>query len=312
MNLKTYSTSDFPSYLPKLNNLYDDLFMGGKGFRARLIQMIAIPLSLDEKSLHLLSQTIEFIHNASLLHDDLVDRSHLRRGKPTAWLKYSPEYAVLAGDYLLARVMMNLSSYGNIQLVQYTSKVISDLLEGEWLQDAAVGNATIQLEQLDRIHHLKTSSLFQWCLRAPFIAQQRYEPALHEVLEKIGSILGLLFQRSDDLLDFNIRNEEGKAILGDLKFGYLNSFGAWICRDQSQESMAQIMKSETIEDFISRVGGNEVFDAALKGFDEMNEKLIVEYHNLLKDLMLLIKPEEKDLPLHLSALPDFLYWRKLI
>lgn len=140
VNTKYYSEKDFPAYLPKLNKLYDDLFDGGKGFRSLLTRNVAGPLGLEEKTQLLLCQTIEFIHNASLLHDDLVDRSNLRRGKTTAWLKYTPEYAVLAGDYLLARVMTNLSSFGNIRLIQLTSQTISELLEGEWIQDSLVGD----------------------------------------------------------------------------------------------------------------------------------------------------------------------------
>ena len=225
MDLKVYDPKDFPKYLPKLSQLYDDLFTGGKGFRAKLIHFISSSLAIPEKTELLLAQTIEFIHNASLLHDDLIDRSHLRRGKTTAWVKYTPEYAVLAGDYLLARVMVNLSSFGNIRLVHYTAEVISDLLEGEWLQDSLIKDFSLDLSHLDRVHNLKTASLFKWCLRAPFIAQEKYEPELHTLLEEMGTILGQLFQRSDDLLDYNIRNHEGKAILGDMKSGYLNSFG---------------------------------------------------------------------------------------
>jgi octaprenyl-diphosphate synthase len=102
MNIKVYAPEDFPSYLPKLNALYDDLFSHGKGFRAKLIQRVSEHLQLREEQVQLLAQTIEFIHNASLLHDDLIDRSPLRREKTAAWLKYTPEYAVLAGDHLLA------------------------------------------------------------------------------------------------------------------------------------------------------------------------------------------------------------------
>ena len=116
---KIYDPRDFPAYLPKLNSLYDELFSGGKGFRGKLIRMFAVNLKLNSKTEALLSQTIEFIHNASLLHDDLVDRSHLRRGKTAAWLRFTPEYAVLAGDYLLARVMVNLSGYGNTRSRRY-------------------------------------------------------------------------------------------------------------------------------------------------------------------------------------------------
>ena len=310
MDLKVYSAQDFPAYLPKLSLLYDDLFHGGKGFRAKLIKLIGEPLKIDSKTEQLLGQTIEFIHNASLLHDDLVDRSQLRRGKTAAWVKYSPEYAVLAGDYLLARVMVNLSSYGNIRLVQYTAEVISDLLEGEWLQDSVVGDYFVRLEQLDRIHNLKTGSLFKWCLRSPFIAQEKYEPKLHQILEELGTILGQLFQRSDDLLDYDIRNDEGKAILGDLKSGYLNSFGAFICQDLDRAKIDQVVKSKTLAEFISNSGGDKNFQEKLNQFDEINKKLISLYNHQLANLEQFLKPEERKVTAQLKPLTDLLYWRK--
>lgn len=310
IDLKVYDPKDFPAYLPKLNKLYDDLFAGGKGFRAKLIRMMGSNLSLDSKVEHLLGQTIEFIHNASLLHDDLIDRSHLRRGKTAAWLKYTPEYAVLAGDYLLARVMVNLSAHGNIKLVQYTAQVISDLLEGEWLQDSVVGDFFVTLEQLDRIHNLKTASLFKWCIRAPFIAQENYNEELHQILEEMGTLLGQLFQRSDDLLDYDIRNDEGKAILGDLKSGYLNSFGAFMCQGLSRGDIDRIVKSNTLEEYYVRVGGKAHFDKKLAEFDALNEGLIDMYNHHLERLKLFLKPEERNLIEQLRPLTEILYWRR--
>jgi len=310
IDLKIYDSKDFPTYLPKLNSLYDDLFTGGKGFRAKLIWMMSDSLALPSRVELLLAQTIEFIHNASLLHDDLVDRSHLRRGKTTAWLKYSPEYAVLAGDYLLARVMVNLSSFGNIKLVHYTSEVISDLLEGEWLQDSVVGDFFVKLDQLDRIHNLKTASLFKWCLRSPFLALERYDEELHRTLEEMGTILGQLFQRSDDLLDFDVRNHEGKAILGDLKSGYLNSFGAFVCEGLSRPQMDQVVASRDLESFYQALGGKAVFEEKLKSFDEVNEKLIRLYDHHMERLQGHLKPGEEKLLNYLRPLTDLLYWRK--
>ena len=131
--LKVFDPNDFPAYLPKLNNLYDDLFADGKGFRAALVQRVAEPLGVSDSAVHLMGQTIEFIHNASLLHDDLIDRSHLRRNKPAAWTKYTPEYAVLAGDYLLARVMVNLSGYGNIQRMELWRGKQSEIQWQVWI-----------------------------------------------------------------------------------------------------------------------------------------------------------------------------------
>jgi octaprenyl-diphosphate synthase len=321
MAVKIFSPQDFPAYLPKLNSLYDDLFAGGKGFRSKLIQIISKPLKLSSEIETLLCQTIEFIHNASLLHDDLIDRSQLRRGKPAAWTKYTPEYAVLAGDYLLARVMVNLSGHGNIKLVQYTSEIISDLLEGEWLQDSVVGDFFISVPQLDRIHNLKTASLFKWCLKAPFIARDNYDKELHTILDEMGTLLGQLFQRSDDLLDYDIRNDEGKAILGDLKSGYLNSFGAFVAANMSRTEIDKMVKSKDMNDFHlvfanDAAVGKEKFLEKVNQFDEINVEKIKLYHHFVQQLqtkLVSLKLDEASTQLLvtiLNSLTDLLYFRK--
>jgi octaprenyl-diphosphate synthase len=315
VSYKIYSPEDFPAYLPKLNALYDDLFSGGKGFRSKLIDLVSSPLQVEQKTQNLLAQTIEFIHNASLLHDDLVDRSHLRRGKTTAWLKHTPEYAVLAGDYLLARVMVNLSSFGNIKLVHYTSEIISDLLEGEWLQDSVVGDFYITLDQLDRIHNLKTASLFKWCLRAPFISLENYDKDLHFTLNEMGTILGQLFQRSDDLLDYDVRNNEGKAVLGDLKSGYLNSFGSFLTQDLTRSQIEKFVKSQNLNQAkealaSASVSGEEFFKKRLEEFDSANRKLIDLYDHHLENLKKWLKADQQKLITNLKPLTEVLYWRR--
>lgn len=309
-NIKIYDPRDFPAYLPKLNNLYDELFSGGKGFRSKLIHMLAESLKIDIKTEELMAQTIEFIHNSSLLHDDLIDRSHLRRGKTAAWLKFTPEYAVLAGDYLLARVMVNLSSHGNIKLVQLTAQAISDLLEGEWLQDSIVGDFDVDLSQLDRVHNLKTASLFKWCLRAPFIALDRNEASLHTALEEMGTLLGQLFQRSDDLLDYDIRNTEGKNPLGDLKSGYLNSFAAFATRDMSAVQRQALRGCDSLAGFKAALGGDKIFDQKVEEFDAKNKFLIELYQHQLLQLKSHLKENEMDLLGKLEPLTEILYWRR--
>lgn len=309
MDLKVYSSQDFPNYLPKLNDLYDDLFSGGKGFRAQLTQTVAASLHVPESTTHLLCQTVEFIHNSSLLHDDLVDRSSLRRGKTTAWLKYTPEYAVLAGDYLLARVMVNLSTYGNIELVKLTSQAISDLLEGEWLQDSHVKNINSTPKDVDRVHLLKTGSLFKWCLSAPFIAQKVNDDVVYTLLNRIGDILGLLLQRSDDLLDFDIRNYERKNIMGDLKAGYINSFCAKLFLEFSLEKKTEASKIHDLKQFKEFVG-YEFFNDNLKSFDAENAALIEEFKGALNLLGELSGGAYSETATSLQPLAELLYWRK--
>jgi octaprenyl-diphosphate synthase len=310
VDLKIYSETDFPSYLPKLNNLYDDLFEGGKGFRAKLTQMVAECLRLPSETTHLLCQTVEFIHNSSLLHDDLIDRSHLRRGKTAAWMKFTPEYAVLAGDYLLARVMVNLSNFGNIELIQLTSKAISDLIEGEWLQDDQVKKINVTMEQMDRVHILKTGSLFQWCVRAPFLAGGIKSEKIHTELRRLGEILGLLLQRSDDLLDFNIRNGEQKNIMGDLKAGYVNSFCAFLFRDLSEDNRAKFAKITDLQEFKYAIGETH-FAESLKQFDLMNTRLIEDYQvtlgRIAQELSVDVATQFVDV---LRQLPQPIYWRE--
>lgn len=306
---KIYSPQDFPKYLPRLNSLYDDLFAGGKGFRARLVQKVAGALQSPDSTMALLAQTVEFIHNASLLHDDLVDRSLLRRGKPAAWTKYTPEYAVLAGDYLLARVMVNLSSHGNIRLVQYTAEVISDLLEGEWLQDSVIRDFDVDLQRLERIHNLKTASLFKWCLRAPFYAEKNENTVIHETLEKLGFLLGTLFQRSDDLLDYDIRNFEKKAVLGDLRSGYLNSFAAFLSQRITEKQRQLLVQSQNLDEFKTHLGGVEIFDQGLKDFDQINQSQIELYTHLLQVLEAQLPQQHRSLIAELTPLAHLMYWR---
>ena len=310
MNLKIYDPKDFPGYLPKLSQLYDELLVSGKKFRSQLVQKIGSEIGLPQTTIHLLCQTIEFIHNASLLHDDLIDGSPLRRGKVAAWKKYTPEYAVLAGDYLLARVMVNLSAFGNLELVSYTAEVISDLLEGEWLQDSLVGDMHVDLSQLDRVHNLKSSSLFKWCFRAPFLAAQRKELELHTRLEEAGTLIGQLFQRADDLLDYDVRNDEGKNPLGDLQAGYINSFAAFVLRNSHREVREAFRDCRTLENFKTRVGGAVEFEQQVKDFDQQNVFLIQLYEQHTKSVSKFLNETEKGLIPFLLSLVEVLYWRR--
>lgn len=302
-DIKIYSSSDFPQELPFLNQLYDSLFSGGKGLRSQLVVQMSEFVSLSPNEKKLLAQTVEFIHNSSLLHDDFIDQSNLRRGKTAAWKEFGPEYAVLAGDYLLARVIVNLSKQGHIELVQMTAETISDLLEGEWLQDNIRFSSSVSFEEMQKIHKKKTAALFSWCLTAPFV-YKNYKSSIVNELNEIGQILGLLLQRSDDLLDFNIRNYENKSTFTDLKAGYMNSFSILIFDEEWTSSIFDI-RSEN--QFIETVG-KEVIKRKLKDFDSLNQNLIDTAIKKAKSLVSLKKIDPQFLNLITTAAPR-LYWR---
>ena len=191
--------------------------------------------------------------------------------------------------------MVNLSEYGNLRLLQYTAQMISDLLEGEWIQDSLVKDFSVTIDQLDQVHYLKTASLFKWCLRAPFLTAEIY-------------LIGLLFQRSDDLLDFDIRNHEGKAVLGDLKSGYINSFSAVLMEDLSKENRELYVHCQTMKG-LREVVGEDYFNAKLKLFDDINQSKIDLYGHHLQRLIESLPASQRGVEKELSRLPRILYWR---
>tara|TARA_B100001248_G_scaffold261746_1_gene254031 strand:- start:37018 stop:37950 length:933 start_codon:yes stop_codon:yes gene_type:complete len=305
----TFEEKDFPAHIHKLKQLYLDLFAGGKGFRSRLVAMVSIPLNLPQEKTVCLQKVVEYIHNSSLLHDDLIDGSPLRRGKTAAWKAYGADHAVLAGDFLLAKVISLLCENTNLDLVAYTSEVIMDLVEGEWIQDDIKGSTRINSEELEKVHNLKTASLKKWCLRAPFYALERKDKELHQCLEKIGTLMGVLFQRADDLIDYNIRNDENKNILGDHHAGYLNSFALFLLNEVSDSKKQEFLNLQTLKDIQSFVG-EDTWQNKIKDFDALNTKLIEDYHLELNQLSQFLLENERGLITDLLPLAHLLYWRK--
>lgn len=319
-SLKIYNKEDFPKYLPNLSKLYDDLFLKGKHFRARFVTAIAKTLFLKHSQIHLLSQSIEFIHNASLLHDDLIDKTILRRGRTAAWKKYGAKPSILAGDYLLARVMINLSKNTSLSLVNYTAQTAANLTKGEWLQDAMEKKqknnkhlkAVMALQERDKVAQLKTGVLFSWCLIAPFLMlKDNLDLKCIQSLEAIGNDLGILFQRGDDLLDFNIRNKEKKSFLSDLKSGVLNSFAIFLIKDnlKLKTNLLKCQSIKEVKDLISV----KTFNQSLKDFDTMNQNIIDRYckkvHLCLDRISVSSKFKKKELKSILLAIPNIFYWR---
>ncbi len=274
--------NDIPSYLRKMKEMYEDLFSGGKAYRGALVFSISKELGLLKEKAELLSTCIEYIHNSSLLHDDFVDDAKLRRGKTAVWKKYGGGYAILGGDYLLAKVIKNLCAHNSIKLIAYTSSVILALVEGEWLQDACHNRGDVSKEEMSYVHALKTSALFSWCFKAPALLMDESLPKKDlDQFQRIGEVLGALLQRSDDLLDYNIRNGEGKAYFKDLPSGYFNLFTIHLLKDLSLDEKMKAFDCKSLQDFIKIFNIN--MSTALKGFDQESEAILAEVMNLIDE-----------------------------
>lgn len=298
---------DIPVYLEKMKDMYEDLFSGGKGYRGALVFSIAQELGLSDQNSALLSNCIEYIHNSSLLHDDFVDGADLRRGKTTAWKKYGGGYAILGGDYLLAKVIQNLCGLNSIELIDYTSGAILALVEGEWLQDACHGRADVTKEEMNRVHSLKTSALFSWCFKAPAIValDESNKKCLDELFQ-IGDLLGSLLQRSDDLLDYNIRNFEEKAFFKDLPSGYFNLFTIHLLEGINVSEKEKAFEFISMSEFLNHYKID--LDEKLKTFDEENQIVLDRVKGLIQNFELFSGEFKQDL---ISA-ADQIYWRKKV
>lgn len=291
----------------ELSILCKKLFASGKSIRSRLIRLICRHLDLKEEETRVLCRIVEYVHNSSLLHDDLIDHSSVRRRQTAAWVEFSPAQAVLAGDYLLAQVNIYLAEKGNLPLLRLTAESIVSLVKGEFLQREVIRKQTENLKNTDEINSFKTSSLFKWSFKAPFLWINKKDPRLFTLLDKIGYKCGILFQRSDDLLDFSIRNKEKKSVLLDLKQNYLNSFSCFLVSGKSKKFKTKFREAKTLKDIYHLVPD---FKNKLTEFDKLNQKLIKETERDMEKLKPFLKQSEGALIEDIKSVPSLLYWRK--
>ena len=186
------------------------VLIGGKRLRPLLTYLVGNSLGLELKQLDIFARSIEQIHAASLSHDDVIDNARTRRGKESINILTSNKKAILAGDYLLANVICQLTEFGLIDIVSKTAKVISELSEGEWVQMEMIDRRNYTEEIILKIADLKTSSVMRWCCEIPAILAG-VDPQIQKYFEQFGYHLGIGFQLIDDTLDFN-GNKEKEAL----------------------------------------------------------------------------------------------------
>jgi octaprenyl-diphosphate synthase len=191
---------------------------GGKRLRPCLTIACAKLLGYaGERHIHL-AAAVELIHTATLLHDDVVDESTMRRGIETANHVWSNQASVLVGDFLLSRAFQLMVADESIAVLRLLSDASATISQGEVKQLMAAGNVDTTLETYLEIIHAKTAVLFSAaCEIAPFIAGEEDK---HSHFKAFGTHLGLAFQLVDDALDYMADEASlGKAIGDDLREG---------------------------------------------------------------------------------------------
>jgi len=203
-----------------INQLSDYIISGGgKRLRPMLVLLAARACGVDDDRPIRLAAIIEFIHTATLLHDDVVDASSLRRGRETANAIWGNEASVLVGDFLYSRAFQMMVAVNDMQVMRIMADATNLIAEGEVLQLLNCNDPdTTEARYLEVIRR-KTSTLFQAGAQLGAVITQR-PPAEQEALSAYGLHLGNAFQLVDDILDYSAATSElGKNVGDDLAEG---------------------------------------------------------------------------------------------
>ncbi len=174
---------------------------GGKRLRPALLVLVSGALGCQDPHRHTLAAVVEFIHTATLLHDDVVDESTLRRGRETANERFGNAASVLVGDFLYSRAFQMMVDVNRMRVMQVLSDATNVIAEGEVLQLMNMHDASVDEAAYLKVIRSKTAKLFEASARlAPILADAPAE--IEQLCATYGQALGTAFQVIDDVLDY--------------------------------------------------------------------------------------------------------------
>ncbi|VTU21352.1 Octaprenyl-diphosphate synthase [Variovorax sp. PBL-E5] len=192
---------------------------GGKRLRPALLLLMAGALGYKGDQRFNLAAVVEFIHTATLLHDDVVDESTLRRGRPTANAAFGNPASVLVGDFLYSRAFQMMLDADDVRVMQILAEATNVIAEGEVLQLMNMHDASLDEEAYLRVIRSKTAKLFEASTRLAAVLAGT-PPEVEAASAAYGQALGTAFQVIDDVLDYaGDASETGKNVGDDLREG---------------------------------------------------------------------------------------------
>jgi len=219
---------------------------GGKRLRPALLLLCSGAIGDTQGHRHVLAAVVEFIHTATLLHDDVVDESTLRRGRDTANERFGNAASVLVGDFLYSRAFQMMVDVGNMRVMQVLSDATNVIAEGEVMQLMNIRDASIDEATYLRVIRSKTAKLFEASARlAPILAGA--DAGIEDACATYGQALGTAFQVIDDVLDYEGNAAElGKNLGDDLREGKVTL--PIICALRKGTAAQQSLIRSSIED----------------------------------------------------------------
>ncbi|KAL6543357.1 putative protein serine/threonine kinase [Orobanche hederae] len=285
-NLQSILGSENPVLMSAAEQIFG---AGGKRMRPALVFLVSrataeiAGLKELKKEHRRLAEIIEMIHTASLIHDDVLDESDMRRGKETVHQLYGTRVAVLAGDFMFAQSSWCLANLENLEVIKLISQVIKDFASGEIKQASSLFDCDVQLDEYLIKSYYKTASLIAGSTKGAAIFSGVHSD-VSEQMYQYGNNLGLSFQVVDDILDFTQSAEQlGKPAGSDLAKGNLTA--PVIFALEKEKKLRDIIESEFCEmgsleeaiDIVKNCGG---IDSARKLAREIADRAVCNLHCL--------------------------------
>ena len=204
-----------------IQELYDYIFKkNGKQLRP-LLSLISSSADKRKNSKRVqVAAIIELLHTATLVHDDVVDESPLRRGVETINNFWTNSHGVLMGDFIYSKAFMLMVDISNIDILNELSKATNDISKGELIQLELIGKEDVSLNQLKKVSYYKTGRLFEASAKCGAILVAKSDQKYINNISNFAKNLGIAFQIKDDMLDYSSNAKRlGKPILQDLREG---------------------------------------------------------------------------------------------
>ena len=213
---------NFQSHIKTISDVGEHILAGGgKRLRPALLLLVSNMLRYDGYRDVIYGAVVEFIHTATLVHDDIIDEAAIRRGRTSINYRWGNQLTVLVGDYIFMHSMSMALTEGHLEILRLLSNVTLRMIEGEILALEQNGRTDLSIDDYFDVVSRKTGVLFGACCRIPaYLVELPDDKA--GALFNYGRDLGICFQIVDDLLDFTSSTEVlGKPALSDLKEGKL-------------------------------------------------------------------------------------------
>ena len=284
---------------PLVKDLYDYIFdKSGKKVRASISLICSYGMNKNQQNRVKLAAIIELLHTATLVHDDIIDNSDLRRGKTTVNVAWSNSHGVLIGDFIYSKAFMLMNEIGNFKVIDELSSATNKIAEGELMQLANKNNLDTSLQQLKKISYYKTGRLFEASAKSAAMLSGKSNPFI-ENISKAAKLIGIAFQVRDDLLDYGVsKGNIGKPEMQDILEDKITYPLYFALKNSSKKDSSKILKKLKNNDFsIEEVAE---FVSSSNAFNECNS-LIQNYSNEISKCINQISNKEiRDEMLNLS------------